>query len=285
MTIKLVTDSTCDLPQHLIDALRIQVVPINIQFGATTYRENVTLSPDQFYHKVAVEGLLPQTSQPAVGDFVETYRNLAANGGAGADGILSIHLTSKLSGTYQSAKLAASMVRDQVKVTIIDSLAGSAGLGWMVYEAAQLIKLGRALPEIQTHLESKRDGISIFFAVDTLTYAQMSGRVGKLGSVLGTLLNIKPVIGLSHGLIDVTGKVRSRRAAMERIVALTAEKVQHKPVNVAVVHALAPDRAEMLLEQAIGALNVQETFVKDVAISLAVHFGPGTLGLIAYPME
>ena len=236
MIIKLVTDSTCDLPLHLIDALDIKIVPISIQFGASTYLENVTLSAEQFYQKVAVEGLLPQTSQPAVGEFVETYQNLAAE----ADEILSIHLTSKLSGTYQSAKLAASMVQDQVKVTVVDSLAGSSALGWMVYEAAQLVKDGYSSSNIQAALEAKREDISIFFAVDTLKYAQMSGRVGKLTGVLGSLLNIKPIIGLNQGLIDVVEKVRSRRASVERIVALTADKVQLKAVNVAVVHALAP---------------------------------------------
>lgn len=281
MTIKLVTDSTCDLPPTLLNDLQIQVVPINIQFGAQTYKENLTITPDIFYQKIAENELLPKTSQPAVGEFVEMYSALAET----ADEILSIHLTSKLSGTYQSAKLSASIVANKVKVSVIDSLAGSAGLGWMVYEAAHLIDQGKSTGEIKQHLEAKRESISIFFVIDTLKYAQMSGRVGKLGSVLGAILNIKPIIGLEKGLIDVSDKTRSHKNAMQRIVALTREKVRDRPVNVAVVHAQAAARAETLLDLAQSNLNVRETFIEDVAISLATHFGPGTLGLVAYPIQ
>jgi DegV family protein with EDD domain len=281
MTIKLVTDSTCDLPPTLLDDLQIQVIPINIQFGAKAYKENLTITPDIFYQKIAFSNLLPKTSQPAVGEFVEMYIALAET----ADEILSIHLTSKLSGTYQSAKLAASIVANKVKVSVIDSLAGSAGLGWMVHEAAHLIDQGKSTREIKRHLEAKRESISIFFVIDTLKYAQMSGRVGKLRSVVGALLNIKPIIGLEKGLIDVSDKTRSHKNAMQRIVALTKEKIQDRPVNVAVVHAQAAKRAETLLDLAQSNLTVRETFIQDVAISLATHFGPGTLGLVAYPTQ
>lgn len=281
MTIKLVTDSTCDLPPTLLDDLQIQVIPINIQFGAKAYKENLTITPDIFYQKIAESNLLPKTSQPAVGEFVEMYIALAET----ADEILSIHLTSKLSGTYQSAKLAASIVANKVKVSVIDSLAGSAGLGWMVHEAAHLIDQGKSTREIKQHLEAKRESISIFFVIDTLKYAQMSGRVGKLRGVVGALLNIKPIIGLEKGLIDVSDKTRSHKNAMQRIVALTKEKIQDRPVNVAVVHAQAAKRAETLLDLAQSNLTVRETFIQDVAISLATHFGPGTLGLVAYPTQ
>ena len=279
MTIKLVTDSTCDLPQALLNKLQIQVAPINILFGSEAYKENVTITPEVFYQKIAEGNRLPKTSQPAAGEFVEIYSALAETTAE----ILSIHLTSKLSGTYQSACLAASMVAERVKVSVIDSLAGSAGLGWMVYEAAGLIDRGRSSGEITDQLEAKRESISIFFALETLKYAQMSGRVGKLRSVLGTLLNVKPIIGLEQGLIEVVDKTRSHKSAMQHIIALTREKVQDKPVQVAVVHAQALEQAETLLALAQAGLNVQNTFIQNLAISLAVHFGPGTLGLVAYP--
>jgi len=279
MTIKLVTDSTCDLPSALINELDIHIVPINIQFKTTSYKENITITPDEFYQKIIQNNTLPKTSQPAVGDFLHLYKALSKTTGQ----IISIHLTSKLSGTYQSATLAAAMVQNQVNVTVIDSLAGSAGLGWMLYDAANLIAQDQSITAIKKHLEAQRDKITIFFAIDTLQFAQMSGRVGKLGTLLGTLLNIKPVIGLENGLIDVHDKVRSKKAAIEQIVALTQEKVQDHPVNLAVVHAQAAERAKTLMDIAKPTMNVQNTYIKDLAISLAVHFGPGALGLITYP--
>ena len=243
-------------------------------------KKTLTINTADFYTKIDESGSLPKTSQPAVGDFVETFRRLGQNG----DEIISIHLTSKLSGTYQSAKLAASLVAETVQVTVIDSLAGSAGLGWLVYEAANLIRQGFSTIDIVRILENKRTQISIFFAIDTLEFAQLSGRVGKLGSVVGTLLNIKPIIGLNNGLIDVVDKVRSKKAATARILDLTQDKIEDRPIYLAVVHAQAEDRAEHLLSLASERFNIEMSYIKDVAISLAVHFGPGTVGLIGYPI-
>ena len=278
MTIKITTDSTCDLPLNLLETYQINIVPINIQFGNTSYKENISITPTDFYTQIEEDGILPTTSQPSVGEFIEMYTSLAGQ----TDEIISIHVTSKLSGTYQSAKLAAEAVADKVKVYPIDSLAGSAGLGWMVYEAANLIAQGKSALEIQKQLDANSTKISIFFAVDNLKFAQMSGRVGKLTSALSSILSIKPIIGLKAGLIDVHSKVRSNKVAMKRIVDLTKEKVKDNPVNVGVVHALAPDRAEDLMGLAKTNLNIQNAFITDIAISLAVHFGPNTLGLVAY---
>ena len=279
MTIRLVTDSTCDLPAGWVDAFQLTIVPINIQFGTASYQENLTLTADAFYDKISAENILPKTSQPAVGQFVETYQALSRE----TDEIISIHVTSKLSGTVQAAVQAATLVADRVKVTVIDSLAGSAGLGWLVHEAAMLVAQRESATVIKQTLEARRVQISLYFAVDTLEYAQMSGRVGKLGTVLGTLLKIKPIIGLEAGHINVCGRVRSRKAAEAEIIVLTQAQVTNRPVNVAVVHAQASERAARLMQQAKAALNAQKTYIQDVAISLAVHFGPGTLGLITYP--
>jgi DegV family protein with EDD domain len=255
-------------------------VPISIQFGTDTYQENVTLSAAEFYANIATRGKLPTTSQPAVGTFVETYRHLAKP----EVEILSVHLTSKLSGTWQSACTAASLVQNQVKVTVVNSLAGSAGLGWMVHEAALLAQQGLDAATIKAKLEAKRADISIFFVIDTLEYAQMSGRVGRLNALLGSLLHIKPIIGLDNGAMVIKEKVRSKKMAMARLVALTQDKLQQQPVNIAVIHAQAAAQAQTLLNLAQNQLNVQRSYVQDLALSLAVHFGPGTLGLVAYPV-
>lgn len=279
MTIRLVTDSTCDLPETVLSDLQVQIVPINIQFGNVTYEENVSIGPGEFYQKVTDEQILPKTSQPTVNAFVEAYQLL----GTDASEVISIHVTSKLSGTYENAVQAAKIVKDTVNVTVVDSMAGSAGLGCMVQDAGQMISVGHSVDEIRRRIEEKRPQISLYFAVDTLKYAQMSGRVGKLSTVIGTMLNIKPIIGLSDGMIAVQGRVRSKRAAIEHILSLTRNAVHDSPVQVGVVHAQAPDRAETLMKAAKSSLNVQSAYIEDVAISLAVHFGPGTVGLIAYP--
>jgi len=279
MTIELVTDSTCDLPAPLFAEHDIHIVPVNIQFGAQTYRENVTISADEFYRRIESEGLLPKTSQPSVGEFVEMYSALAGDGVE----IISAHVTAKLSGTYQSAVLAARQVADRVKVHVVDSKAGSAALGWMMVEASRLRSEGWPAAKIAARLEAQCARISIYFAVDDLKFARMSGRVGKLAGVIGSVLNIKPIIKLQDGLLDVCDRVRSRKAAVRRILDLTRAQVGDAPVHVGVVHAQAPNRAAALLAEARRALNVRESFSTDVAISLAVHFGPGTLGLNTYP--
>ncbi|MFQ5575842.1 MAG: DegV family protein [Anaerolineae bacterium] len=280
MTIRLVTDSTCDLPPELATRHNLYVVPINIQFNTTSFKENVTITPAEFYHKIETQNILPQTSQPSVGEFAAAYTALADGG---ATEIISAHVTAKLSGTFQSAALAAEQVAGRVKVHVVDSMAGSAGLGWMLCHAGSLIARGIPVADIVARIEATRPKITVFFAVDNLKFAQMSGRVGRLTGVLSSVLNIKPVIGLDNGLLNALDKVRSSKAAMQRIVSLTAERVHDAPVNVGVVHALAPERAGILLDLARSTLNVNESFMAGVAISLAVHFGPGTLGLVTYP--
>ncbi len=281
MTIKLVSDSTCDLPPDMMARYGINIVPINIQFGTETYKENITINAATFYDKVLQNNIFPQTSQPSVGEFAEVYTALAQE----TDEIISAHVGAKLSGTYQSAKLAAAQVADKVTVHVIDSMAGSAGLGWMMVEAGELIARGKSALDIKAHLEAKRSQISIFLALDSLKFAQLSGRVGKITGFLGSVLDLKPIIGLDNGLLEASHKARSHKSAMRRIVELTVQKIGNRPVNVSVLHALAEDRAQSLLEMAHATLNVQSFYITDVAISIAVHFGPGTVGLVAYPAD
>jgi DegV family protein with EDD domain len=158
-------------------------------------------------------------------------------------------------------------------------------MGWMLLEAADRIAGGESTAEIIERLEAKRSRISIYFAVDTLKYAQLSGRVGRMSAALGALLNIKPIIGLTDGLINITDRVRSKSAALRRIVDCTHDKVGDQPVNIGVLHALAAERADLLLTLVRANLNVNDCYIKDLALSLAVHFGPGTVGLVAYPVD
>lgn len=277
--IKIVTDSTCDLPASLIEEHDITVVPINIQFGSKTYSEGVTIDQSTFYKMIEETGIFPTTSQPSVGEFTQVYRRLAKD----ADSILSIHVTGKLSGTCQSAEMAKREVAEEVEVHVFDTLGGSAGMGFMCLEAARLIEAGRSVEEILHRLEVMRERVNIFLTLDTLEYVRRSGRVGSLKFAFGSLLNLKPIVALGEGLLEAKENLRSRKKALTRLLELTEEAVgTSKPINLAVIHAEAPEVAEEMLERAKGIFNCQETFIEDLAISLAVQFGPGTVGLVSY---
>jgi DegV family protein with EDD domain len=255
------------------------VVPINIQFGSETYSEGVTIDQSTFYKKIEETGVFPTTSQPSMGQFAEVYRRLAKD----TDSILSIHVTGKLSGTCQSAEMAKAEVADEVEVHVFDTLGGSAGMAFMCVEAARLIKAGRSIEEILSRLEEMRERINIFLTLDTLEFVRRSGRVGALKFAFGSLLNLKPVVVLEEGLLEAKENLRSRKKALNRLLELTEEAVgTSKPVNLAVIHAEAPDVASELLERAKAIFNCQESFIADLATSLAVQFGPGTVGLVSY---
>jgi DegV family protein with EDD domain len=187
------------------------------------------------------------------------------------------------SGTYQSAQLAKEMVADQVRVHPFDSACGSAGQGFMALEAARMAEDGRGVGEILDRLETIRARMNIALTLKDLRFAQMSGRVGKLQSSLASLLNIKPIVLLENGLIDVTEQVRTRSKAIGRLLEIVAQRVgTSAPVALAAIHAEAPDEGRILLDRAESLFQCRETFLCNLTTTLVVHFGPGTLGLAAY---
>ena len=280
--IKFVVDSTCDLPAEIYQQVGLTVVPINIQFGTETCRDGVDIDRATFLQKIDQLGMLPQTSQPSVGQFEERYSSLAA---AGATDIVSLHVTAELSGTYHSAQLAAELVADRVRVHPFDSASGSAGLGFMAVEASRMAQAGEGVAAILARLEAIWPRMLIVLTLKDLRFAQMSGRVGRLQSSLASLLNLKPIILLENGLLDLTEKVRTRGKAVTRMFEIVAERMGvETPINLAAIHAEEPEQGQELLGRAKELFNCQETFVANLTTSLVVHFGPGTLGLIAYPL-
>jgi DegV family protein with EDD domain len=278
--IRIATDSTCDLPAEHLEEYGVTVVPINIQFGTDTYQDGIDIDHDTFYRKIDELGILPTTSQPSAGQFEEYYRRLLDEG---ATDIVSLHVTAKLSGTFQSAELAREMLDGHVQVYPFDTACGSAGLGFMVLEAARMARAGQGIAEILDRMKTVRERMNIILTLKDLRFAQMSGRVGKLQSSLVSLLDIKPIVLLQDGLLDVAEKVRTQRRAVDRMVEIMVERVgTSAPVNLAVIHAQAPDLGQELLDRAKALFNCRETFLADLTSSLVVHFGPGTLGLIAY---
>lgn len=278
--IKVLTDSTCDLPASYFRDYDIGVVPINIQFGNETFQEGVTIDQTTFYKKVDELGIIPQTSQPSVGQFIDAYRAIARQG---YDTIISLHVTGKLSGTMNSATLAAQEVANEVKVIPYDSLAGSAGLGFMCVDAAEMARASKSVDEIIAHLDAVRPRVRISLTLATLRYAQMSGRISHLQGFIASLLNVKPIITLQDGMLLPSGRVRSRQAALDQLLELTKEAAGEQRVKFAVIHGEAHEEAEKLLERGKQAIHCADAFVDDMAISLAVHFGPGGIGTVVYP--
>jgi DegV family protein with EDD domain len=278
--IKIATDSTHDLPPEILQQHEIAVVPINILFGTESYLDGITIDRTTFYRKIDELGVLPKTSQPSAGQFVEVYDRLAAEG---ATDIISLHVGAKLSGTVQSAEMAKQMVAGRVRVHPFDSGGGSAGLGFMVLEALRMAEAGRTVADILARLEAIRPKINILLTVRDLRYAQMSGRISRLQASVASLLNINPIIVLRDGLLNVSGKARTQGRAIDHILRLMTERLGTAvPVNLAAVHAEAPEAAQALLDQAKTLFDCRESFVTELAACLAVHFGPGTVGLVGY---
>ena len=214
--IRIVTDSTCDLPADLLARYRIRVVPINIQFGQESFQENVTLGQDEFYRKVAALNQIPTTSQPSLGQFARAYQAVAAEENTGA--ILSLHITGHLSGTYHAAVVAAGQMPETPPITVFDSLSGSMGLGFMVLEAAQLAEAGATMAEVLARLEEIRQRMCIFLSLDNLRFARMSGRVGKVQEMLASLLSVKPMLTVQAGKLELVNRARSRSQALAGLI-------------------------------------------------------------------
>lgn len=276
--IKLVVDSTCNLSEQTIKKYDIRVAPISIQFGNETYEEDINIDRDLFYSKIEDMGIIPTTAQPTPAWFEKYYRELSEQGHS----ILVITITSKHSGTYDSAILAKSMVPN-AQVEVFDTKNISFGTGFMVLEAVHAIEAGKDMPSVLERLNQVRERTSLFLTPATLKYLQMSGRVGRLQFALGSMLDLKPIIAIDDGELAARENVRTRGKAIARMLELTEELVgREEPINLGVVHARAEEEGRALLEQAQSRFNVAETLFGELVASLAVHGGPGVLGLFAY---
>jgi DegV family protein with EDD domain len=277
----IVTDSAADIPAEWEKQYDIDVIPINIQFGEKTYLQNVDLDSEGFYKLVDETKKIPKTSQPSPHQFMEFYKKIAQMG----DTILSIHVTSKLSGTYASAVAAAEELKSMFKVVPFDSAGGSLGLGLMCREARKMDRAGKSVEQIVKYLEGIRERVRIILTLDTLEYARMSGRVGALSAALASLLNVKPIAVLKNGLVDMVEKVRTRKVALNRVIEMAVQEFGNQPIYLGIVHARDLASGNALMTEAKKRLNSKDTILIDLSISLAANFGPGTVGLVLYPIE
>jgi len=277
----IVTDGTADFPPGWIEKYQIEVIPFHIHFGDEGFLQNVDLDEEGFYRLIAERRIIPKTSQLSPRQLEETYIRIADPG----DVVLSIHVGSKLSGTYESAIAAARKLAGRLTIVPFDSAAGAAALAFMCKEAREMDRRGLPIEAILRRLETIRKTVRVLLTIDTLEYARMSGRVKAIQAMLASLLQLKPIVELKNGELVATGKVRSRVKALHHVVHRMAAEMKGQRVDVAIVHARAPEDARRLAEMAQKALNVRELVTTALSIAVTVHLGPRTAGLVAYPVE
>jgi DegV family protein with EDD domain len=272
MNIRIVTDSTCDLPQEIIKRYRITVIPLYIHFGDQGYLDGEEISREEFYRRLPEAEQTPTTATPGIDTILEVYRGLQQQG---ADQIISIHIAQALSATVDVVRTAA---RDApLPVEVIDSGQLSMGVGFLVMHAARAAEAGRSASQIVQELEELGERAHVFAALDTLDYLRRSGRMNSLVAGIGSLLHVKPILKMHRG--DPTSElVRTRQRAVEKLL----EKLKElKPIQeIALVHSNALEEAEELWEQAKQYLPDWEEppFAVTVTPVLGAHIGPGAIG-------
>jgi DegV family protein with EDD domain len=276
--LKIVMDSAGEIPDDWRSEYDVEVIPVNIQFEDKTYLQGVDLSNDDFYRLADSTGVIPKTSQPTPQQFVDFYKRIALAG----DTILSLHVTSKLSGTFNSAVLAAQELKDKLKIVPFDSGSGSAALGFMCKEVRQLDRAGATLQAILARLEVIRRNVNVVLTLDSLEYARRSGRVKALPAALAAIIKIKPIVILKDGALDMHEKVRTRQRSLLRVLEIIHERVNGRLVNVAVVHSQSLQAAKYLMQKVYETLRVNEAILSELSIGVAANLGPGTIGVIAY---
>lgn len=273
MTVRIVTDSSCDLPQNMADALGITIVPLSIRFGDQEFIDRTTITADEFWSKVAASPVLPETAAPSPGQFEQAFRTLKAEG---ADSVVVIALSSDLSATMQSAVNAARAVASDVDVHIVDSRNATMGLGLMVLECAERAKAGASAEEIVALANSIAPRIRVFGALDTIENLKKGGRISGAKALMASALSIKPIVQVADGLIAEAGKQRTRSKALAFLV----EKVRENAGNIqrlGLLHAQCSDIDAVVAM--IKEVYPHDFVVSDIGAVIGTHTGEGTMGV------
>ncbi len=282
--IALVTDSTAYLSPALRAEYDIHVIPLYVHFGERTYRDGVDLDTAAFYRMLGASPL-PTTSQPSVGDFMTLYRRLAQE----AEAIISIHISSGISGTVATAELARQSVMEEmerpVPIYVIDSRITSVGLALLLTAAGRAIAAGKDAETVVREVQALSERLRVVFAVDTLAYLYKGGRIGGAAALIGSVLQIRPLLYFRDGKIDLLEKVRTTSRARQRMLELAAQWANGRPIHAAVVHANAPGAAAKLRARLEVRFECREIFTLEFSPVIATHVGPGTVGVALYPVE
>lgn len=277
--VMVVTDSTSNLTPALLDGNPIRVLPLQLIWGHRIYRDGIDISPKDFYVDLEKATIMPTTSQTTPEEFKQAYAELIEKG----YDILSIHISSKLSGTLDSA-IQAKRAFPSARIELVDSLSTSMAMGFQVMAAARLAANGGTLQECQAVAEKAKEQTGVYFAVNTLEYLRRGGRIGGAAAFLGTALKLKPLLELRDGQIEAVERVRTLSKTLDRLLDLVEAKVAQSegPVRLCAIHGNSLDEANQLLDKAVsrfGSTLVAESLIADISPVIGTHAGPGALGL------
>ena len=276
--IAVVTDSAAALPVELVRRHNIHIIPILLCWDNRTYRDGVDITPGEVYRRLRKAKSLPTTSAPSVGDFVRTYTRL----GQEVDGIVSIHVSSDLSATFQAARVAGEAVQDVVPVRLVDSGTAAMGQGFAALAAARAAADGADLEEVAREAERVGRRAVVFAMLDTLEYLRRSGRAGRAVSLATSALKIKPILYLDGRGVNLLARPRTQRRAMQVMLQEMERRVNDRPVHVAVMHADAPAEAEQLRREVAARFDCVELYVTEFTPVMGSAAGPGVVGLAFY---
>ncbi len=278
--VAVVTDSTAYIPRELASEYKIQIAPLQVIWGDEQFRDGVDIQPVEFYEKLQNAEVMPSTSQATPGAFKEIYKELSSQG----YDIFSIHISSKLSGTIDSAEQAKAMLEVD-NIEIFDSENAGMALGFQVLAVARAAANGASLKDCIKIAQKARENTGVLFAVNTLEFLHRGGRIGGGQAFLGTMLKLKPILEVRDGKIEAAGKVRTMNKAVDKVIEIMKSKVGNQtPVRIAIQHANAISEARILLEKVLKSLpegDIVEAVIADVSPVIGTHTGPGVVG-IAY---
>lgn len=276
MKTAIVTDSTAYMPQKLRDQLHIEICPLNVIFGSESYQEELELTAEDFYEKVRHAAELPKTSQPAIGLFEETFKRLAKNG---YEAVISIHLSSGISGTFQASVTAGSMV-DEIQVYSFDSEVSAMPQGFYVIEAAEMAQQGKTPEEIIERLNVMKKSMRAYFMVDDLSNLQRGGRLNGAQALIGSLLLVKPILHFENTKIVPFEKIRTHKKAIKRILELFDEVAKSGvPIKATLIHANRLELVKELKDEIQGNYNNVEVDISYFGAVVGTHIGEGAIGL------
>lgn len=275
--VKIVTDSTVDLPKEILDELDVTIVPLSVTVDGKSYMDGVDITPKEFVNLLIHSQEIPQSSQPSVGSFLEVYNKLGEDGSP----IISIHMTSGMSGTYSSAKTAADMT--DVNVTVIDSMFISSALSFQVIEACKMAKNGATVEEIVDRVEKVKKNTSLYIMVDTLEYLVKGGRIGRGKGLVGSLLKIKPMASLQDGVYTPVSKVRTYLQAIKFFKNKFEEETAGKIVRgIGIAQVEAKEFANQVKSALLEVTDFKDITIVDTTPIISTHTGPGAIALMYY---
>ena len=277
--IKIVTDTTANLPEASIREQDIRDVPLYVHFGEEPYREGLEITNKEIYTRLKGAEMLPTTSQPSPGEFYEVFKGLVEAGHE----VVTLTISSKLSGTWSSAMAAKEML-PEAPISVIDTLSTSVGLQLMVQAAVDAASAGSSRQEIVDQIEEIKETMHLWFVVDTLEYLAKGGRIGNAKAFLGTLLKVKPILVLQDGAIEPLEQVRSKRKAQDRMLDLVEEYLGSNgpQARVAIAHALVPQEAQAVSQELEERLGCCQPLTAGIGPVIGTHTGPGVIGVATY---